>query len=137
MIRFCDYIEYSSLDESNSAINQLTVLRRQPEFDMVGFKEIQILEASYLISSNNQTILFRTLFAPQEDRIFIISPSLGNWSSGIPLLLKNIRHANHDLSTWRTFYKKPLLVQSPCYPILEFLQMRRAPIDKATFILQN
>jgi len=134
--RFKDYIEYNSLDQSNKALINLLFSEDNLNADMeVGFKGNPNIGSVVL----NQFKLSKdfTDFASsfgQDDRIFIISSIFGGTgASGFPLLLKNIRNADHQIATWRYLQDAPVGAIT-MLPYFGVTTDEESKIDKSTFI---
>jgi len=136
--RFKDYIEYSSLDESNKALISLLFSEDNLNSDMeVGFKGNPNI-GSVVLNQFEQSQDFKEFTSSfgANDRIFIISSIFGGTgASGFPLLLKNIRNAGNIPNS-------ALLQNAPIGAVTMLPYFGVAPdenskIDKATFISKS
>lgn len=134
--RFKDYIEYSSLDESNKALISLLFSEDNLNADMeVGFKGNPNI-GSVVLNQFKQSQDFKDFASSfaQDDRIFIISSIFGGTgAAGFPLLLKNIRNADHGLSTWKYLQDAPVGAIT-MLPYFGVSPSEESKIDKSTFI---
>ena len=134
--RFKDYIQYSGLDESNKALISLLFSDENLNSDMeVGFKGNPNI-GSVVLNQFNQSEDFKNFASTfnQEDRIFIISSIFGGTgAAGFPLLVKNIRNASHNLSTWKYLQDAPIgaITMLPYFGVAPDDDSK---IDKSTFI---
>lgn len=94
---FKDFIEYSSLDESNKSLMSLLFSKNNLEANMeVGFKGNPNI-GSVVLNKFKQSEFFKRFAQNFEanDRVFIISSIFGGTgAAGFPLILKNIRDAD-------------------------------------------
>lgn len=134
--RFRDYIEYGSLDESNKALTSVLFSEDNLSSDMeVGFQGNPNI-GSVVLNQFSQSQDFRDFASSfaQGDRIFIISSIFGGTgAAGFPLLLKNVRNADHDLSTWRLLQNAPIGAIT-MLPYFGVAPDEESPIDKSTFV---
>lgn len=134
--KFKEYIDYSSLDESNKAMVSMLFSEENLDSQMeVGFKGNPNI-GSVVLNQFQQSEDFKTFASSfqQGDKIFIISSIFGGTgASGFPLLLKNIRSANQNLLN-------PALLQSArigAISVLPYFGIKPSDdsaIDKSTFI---
>jgi len=134
--RFKDYIEYSSLDDSNKALISLLFSEDNLNADMeVGFKGNPNI-GSVVLNQFKQSQDFKDFASSfgQDDRIFIISSIFGGTgAAGFPLLLKNIRDADHGISTWRYLQEAPVGAIT-MLPYFGVSPNEESKIDKSSFI---
>ncbi len=133
--KFKDYIEYSSLNESNKALISLLFSEDNLNSDMeVGFKGNPNIGSVVLNQfEDSQDFKEFTSSFGTNDRIFIISSIFGGTgAAGFPLLLKNIRNggnvANSDL------LKNAPIGAVTMLPYFGVAPDENSKIDKATFI---
>ncbi|WP_207919042.1 hypothetical protein [Flavobacterium sandaracinum] len=134
--RFKDYIQYSGLDENNKALINLLFSEDNLNADMeVGFKGNPNI-GSVVLNQFKQSDDFKNFASTfsQEDRIFIISSIFGGTgAAGFPLLVKNIRNADHNLSTWKYLQDAPIGAVT-MLPYFGVAPDDESKIDKSTFI---
>ncbi|RZJ70288.1 hypothetical protein [Flavobacterium sp.] len=134
--RFKDYIEYSSLDDANKALISLLFSEDNLNADMeVGFKGNPNI-GSVVLNQFKQSQDFKDFASSfcQDDRIFIISSIFGGTgAAGFPLLLKNIRDADHGISTWRYLQDAPVGAIT-MLPYFGVSPSEESKIDKSSFI---
>lgn len=134
--RFKDYIQYSGLDESNKALISLLFSDDNLNSDMeVGFKGNPNI-GSVVLNQFNESEDFKNFASTfnKEDRIFIISSIFGGTgAAGFPLLVKNIRNASHNLSTWKFLQDAPIGAVT-MLPYFGVVPDEDSKIDKSSFI---
>lgn len=134
--RFKDYIEYSSLDESNKAFMSLLFSEDNLDADMeVGFKGNPNIGSVVLnqFKQSHDFKAFASSFA-QNDRIFIISSIFGGTgAAGFPLLLKNIRNADPSIGTSKLLQEAPVGAIT-LLPYFGVAPSEESKIDKSSFI---
>lgn len=134
--RFKDYIQYSALDESNKALVGLLFSEDNLNADMeVGFKGNPNI-GSVVLNQFKQSQDFKDFASSfgQDDRIFIISSIFGGTgAAGFPLLLKNIRNADHGISTWKYLQDAPVGAIT-MLPYFGVAPDEESKIDKSSFI---
>lgn len=134
--KFKDYIQYSSLDPSNKALINLLFSEENLNSDMeVGFKGNPNI-GSVVLNQFKQSEDFKKFASSfnQDDRIFIVSSIFGGTgAAGFPLLVKNIRNADHSLSTWKYLQDAPIGAVS-MLPYFGVAPDDASKIDKSTFI---
>lgn len=134
--RFKDYIEYSSLDPNNKALVNLLFSEDNFNSDMeVGFKGNPNIGSVVLnqFKQSKDFIDFASSFG-QDDRIFIVSSIFGGTgAAGFPLLLKNIRNADHRIPTWNYLQNAPVGAIT-LLPYFGVKPDEDSKIDKSTFI---
>ncbi|MBG6062689.1 hypothetical protein IWX83_002489 [Flavobacterium sp. CG_9.1] len=134
--KFKDYIQYSGLDENNKALINLLFSEDNLNADMeVGFKGNPNI-GSVVLNQFKQSEDFKNFASTfsQEDRIFIISSIFGGTgAAGFPLLVKNIRNADHNLSTWKYLQDAPIGAVT-MLPYFGVAPDDESKIDKSTFI---
>ena len=133
---FKDYIEYSSLDESSKALVSLLFSEDNLNAYMeVGFKGNPNI-GSVVLNQFKQSQDFKDFASSfaQDDRIFIISSIFGGTgAAGFPLLLKNIRNADHGISTWKYLQDAPVGAIT-MLPYFGVAPNEESKIDKSSFI---
>lgn len=133
---FKEYISYNSLDTNNKALINLLFSEDNLNSDMeVGFKGNPNIGSVVLnqFKQSKDFIDFASSFG-QEDRIFIVSSIFGGTgASGFPLLLKNIRNADHKIPTWRYLQDAPVGAIT-MLPYFGVAPDEESKIDKSTFI---
>lgn len=133
---FRDYIGYSELNDSNKALISLLFSEDNLRANMeVGFKGNPNIGSVVLnqFSESEDFIRFASDFSA-GDRIFIISSIFGGTgAAGFPLLLKNIKNADHRLPTWALLKEAPIGAIS-ILPYFGVWPDQKSKIDKATFI---
>jgi hypothetical protein len=134
--KFKDYIEYSGLDDNNKALINLLFSEENLNSDMeVGFKGNPNIGSVVLnqFKQSEDFLKFASSFN-QDDRIFIISSIFGGTgAAGFPLLVKNIRGADHDLPTWKYLQDAPIGAIT-MLPYFGVAPNEDSKIDKSTFI---
>ena len=134
--KFKEYIDYGSLDESNKAIVSMLFSENNLESHMeVGFKGNPNI-GSVVLNQFQQSEDFKNFASSfqQGDKIFIISSIFGGTgASGFPLLLKNIRSANHNLSNFALLQNAPIGAVS-VLPYFGVKPSDESNIDKSTFV---
>ena len=134
--RFKDYIEYSGLSEANKALISVLFSDDNLNADMeVGFKGNPNI-GSVVLNQFKQSHDFKDFASSfaQDDRIFIISSIFGGTgAAGFPLLLKNIRNADHGISTWKYLQDAPVGAIT-MLPYFGVAPDDKSPIDKSSFI---
>ena len=97
---FKDFIGYGTLDRNNDAFTSLLFSKSNLDADMeVGFKGNPNI-GSVVLNKFKDTAFFEKFASnfEQNDRIFIISSIFGGTgAAGFPLILKNIRNAQHPV----------------------------------------
>jgi len=133
---FRDYIGYSELSDSNKALISMLFSKDNLRADMeVGFKGNPNIGSVVLnqFSESEDFVKFASDFSA-GDRIFIISSIFGGTgAAGFPLLLKNIKNADHKLPTWAILKEAPIGAIS-ILPYFGVWPDPKSKIDKATFI---
>ena len=134
--QFKNYIQHSSLDESNKALVSLLFSEDNLNANMeIGFKGNPNL-GSVVLNQFNQSedfINFASSFA-KDDRIFIISSIFGGTgAAGFPLLVKNIRGADKSVRGF-DFLRNAPLGAITVMPYFGVEPDANSPIDKSTFI---
>jgi hypothetical protein len=134
--KFKEYIDYSSLDQNNKAIVNMLFSDDNLESNMeVGFKGNPNI-GSVVLNQFQQSEDFKNFASSfqQGDKIFIISSIFGGTgASGFPLLLKNIRSANHNLPNFALLQNAPVGAVS----VLPYFGVKPdavSEIDKSTFV---
>lgn len=134
--RFKDYIEYSGLDDNNKALINLLFSEENLNSNMeVGFKGNPNIGSVVLnqFKQSEDFLKFASSFS-QDDRIFIISSIFGGTgAAGFPLLLKNIRGADHSLPTCKYLQDAPVGAIT-MLPYFGVAPDEDSKIDKSTFI---
>ena len=134
--KFKDYIQYSGLDASNKALINLLFSEENLNADMeVGFKGNPNI-GSVVLNQFKQSEDFKKFASSfnQDDRVFIISSIFGGTgAAGFPLLVKNIRNADHSLSTWKYLQDAPIGAVT-MLPYFGVAPDDDSKIDKSTFI---
>jgi hypothetical protein len=134
--KFKEYIDYSSLDESNKAMVSMLFSEENLDAQMeVGFKGNPNI-GSVVLNQFQQSDDFKTFASSfqQGDKIFIISSIFGGTgASGFPLLLKNIRSANQNLSNFALLQSARIGAIS-VLPYFGIKPSEDSAIDKSTFI---
>lgn len=133
---FRDYIGYSELSDNNKALISMLFSEDNLRADMeVGFKGNPNIGSVVLnqFSESEDFVKFASDFSA-GDRIFIISSIFGGTgAAGFPLLLKNIKNADHTLPTWALLKDAPIGAIS-ILPYFGVWPDPKSKIDKATFI---
>src|SRR5690606_6347674 len=133
---FRDYIGYSELSDSNKALISLLFSEDNLRADMeVGFKGNPNIGSVVLnqFSESEDFKRFASDFSAGH-RIFIISSIFGGTgAAGFPLLLKNIKNADHSLPTWAIMKDAPIGAIS-ILPYFGVWPSQKSKIDKATLI---
>nr|WP_315182512.1 hypothetical protein [uncultured Flavobacterium sp.] len=134
--RFKDYIEYSGLDDNNKALINLLFSEENLNSDMeLGFKGNPNIGSVVLnqFKQSEDFMKFASSFN-QGDRIFIISSIFGGTgAAGFPLLVKNIRGADHNLATWKCL-QDAAIGAITMLPYFGVTPDEDSKIDKSTFI---
>jgi hypothetical protein len=134
--KFKEYIDYSSLDESNKALVSMLFSEQNLDAQMeVGFKGNPNI-GSVVLNQFQQSDDFKTFASSfqQGDKIFIISSIFGGTgASGFPLLLKNIRSANQNLPNFALLQSARIGAIS-VLPYFGIKPNDDSAIDKSTFI---
>ena len=134
--KFKEYIDYSSLDESNKAMVSMLFSEENLDAQMeVGFKGNPNI-GSVVLNQFQQSDDFKTFASSfqQGDKIFIISSIFGGTgASGFPLLLKNIRSANQNLLNC-TLLQNARIGAISVLPYFGIKPSEDSAIDKSTFI---
>ncbi|MFB5944301.1 hypothetical protein [Albibacterium profundi] len=133
---FREYIGYSELSDNNKALISMLFSEDNLRADMeVGFKGNPNIGSVVLnqFSESEDFVKFASDFST-GDRIFIISSIFGGTgAAGFPLLLKNIKNADHTLPTWALLKEAPIGAIS-ILPYFGVWPDPKSKIDKATFI---
>ena len=134
--KFKEYIDYASLDESNKALASMLFSDDNLESHMeVGFKGNPNIGSVVLnqFQQSDDFKIFSKEFV-QGDKIFIISSIFGGTgAAGFPLLLKNIRSSDHNLTSSELFKTAPIGAIT-VLPYFNLKHKEESAIDNSTFI---
>lgn len=134
--KFKEFIDFQTLDDNNKAIVSMLFSEENLDSEMeVGFKGNPNI-GSVVLNQFQQSEDFKNFASSfqQGDKIFIISSIFGGTgASGFPLLLKNIRSANHNLPNFSLLQH----AQIGAVSVLPYFGVKpevESAIDKSTFV---
>jgi hypothetical protein len=134
--KFKEYIDYSTLDQSNQAITSILFSEQNLDLKMeVGFKGNPNIGSVVLnqFQNSDDYLAFQSTFE-QGDKIFIISSIFGGTgAAGFPLLLKNLRSPKDGSPNQALLQNCPIGAIS-VLPYFGLKPNEESSIDKSTFI---
>lgn len=133
---FKEFIGYPELDFNNRAFATLLFSKANLNSDMeVGFKGNPNI-GSVVLNKFKSSDFFKKFAAnfEENDRVFIISSIFGGTgAAGFPLILKNIREADHNLSR-HSFLRKAKIGAVTVLPYFGVRKNEETSIDSNSFI---
>jgi hypothetical protein len=134
--KFKDYIGHQSLSNANRAMMEMLFSEKNLESEMeVGFKGNPNIGSVVLnqLKSTQAYIDFATDFQ-DGDRIFIVSSIFGGTgAAGFPLILKNIKERDEQITNWALIQTAPIGAIT-VLPYFNIKQDNESEINQSTFI---